>query len=517
MDTSARTVQPFVDWYGIWAGYGGIDDETGLSRIYEAPEGVRLSVQPARKVGPFFRPERPWEKRSINHSATMVLDNGTYKMWHHCVGEPSSDGAAEFICYAESSDGHNWVRPDLGLYDYCGSRQNNILFPRDHLFLESVFIDPTAPAAERFKAVSATLMYLHNGVPVPNMNKRKLQELLRETANLGDVGTPEEIMRREWVMEQHIRGAVSADGLSWRILDKPLLGWHKDQSAYDSISVGAFDADTGEYVAYLRGIVDRRRSVRRTGGPKFGDWPKPRFVFMGDVEDGPTTTVYQPCYTRMPGSGMRVLFPSMYYQLDEELDIHLATSRDGHTWSRPERAPIITRDRNDGGRYSCLYAFPNLMPFNDEEWCLPFVAYNQRHDYRGAKARPVHGSAFAHPDEGEYWWAVWKQNRLVALEAPVEGRVTMAERELSGQELRLNFQTERDGWVKVELVSVPTTPPSDCQAFEGFGLAEADVLTGDHLSHPVTWRGSSDVSRLRGEKLSFRLTMSRAKVFAIEF
>lgn len=58
MDTSVRTVQPFVDWYGIWAGYGGIDDETGLSRIYEAPQGVKLSLQPARKVGPFFKEAR---------------------------------------------------------------------------------------------------------------------------------------------------------------------------------------------------------------------------------------------------------------------------------------------------------------------------------------------------------------------------------------------------------------------------------------------------------------------------
>lgn len=510
MDSSARTIQPFVDWYGIWAGYGDLDYETGQNRIFEAPEGVKLAVQPARKVGPFFSRERPWEERSINHSATMVLDNGTYKMWYLSMGEPSSDDATSFICYAESSDGHNWARPDLGLYEYRGSRQNNILFPTDHFFLESVFIDPTAPASERFKAISATLMYLHNGVPVPGMNKKKLRELLRETANLGDVGTPEEIMRREWVMEQHIRGAVSADGLNWRILDEPLLGWHKDQSAFDSISVGGFDADTGEYVAYLRGIVDRRRSVRRTGGPKFGDWPKPNFVFMADSEDEPTTTVYQHCYTRMPGHGMRVLFPSMYYQLDEELDIHLATSRDGHIWSRPERTPIITRERNDGGRYACLYAFPNLMPFNDEEWCLPFLAYNKRHVYTAPKDRSF-------PNEGEYWWAVWKQNRLVALEAPVQGRVTMVERELSGEELRLNFQTEAGGWVKVEVVSLPTTPPSYSLAYEGFGFEEADALSGDHLSHPITWNGSSDVSRFKGQKVSFRLTMSRAKVFAIEF
>ena len=107
MDTSAHKVQPFVDWYGIWAGYGDLDYETGQNRIFEPPEGVKLSVQPARKVGPFFSQEHPWEKRSTNHAATMVLDNGTYKMWYQSMGEPSSDDAMSFMCYAESSDGHD--------------------------------------------------------------------------------------------------------------------------------------------------------------------------------------------------------------------------------------------------------------------------------------------------------------------------------------------------------------------------------------------------------------------------
>ena len=32
------------------------------------------------------------------------------------------------ICYAESHDGINWVRPDLGLVEYNGSSKNNIIF-----------------------------------------------------------------------------------------------------------------------------------------------------------------------------------------------------------------------------------------------------------------------------------------------------------------------------------------------------------------------------------------------------
>ena len=53
------------------------------------------------------------------------------------------------------------------------------------------------------------------------------------------------------------------------------------------------------------------------------------------------------------------------------------------------------------------------------------------------------------------------------------------------------------------------------QAIEGFGLEAADVLAGDELAGVATWRGSSDLSALRGRQVAIRLHMGRAKVFAV--
>ena len=33
----------------------------------------------------------------------------------------------DFVCYAESSDGISWVRPELGLVEFDGSSRNNII------------------------------------------------------------------------------------------------------------------------------------------------------------------------------------------------------------------------------------------------------------------------------------------------------------------------------------------------------------------------------------------------------
>ena len=111
---------------------------------------------------------------------------------------------------------------------------------------------------------------------------------------------------------------------------------------------------------------------------------------------------------------------------------------------------------------------------------------------------------------------MWKRDRLVALEAPVRGRVTLVERTCHGEELRLNFQTQKEGgWIKVELVEPLTSPPTPVKVIEGFGLEDADMLTGDHLSRPVTWRGKSDLSDLKGRHVSIRIHLARAKVFAV--
>ncbi len=56
---------------------------------------------------------------------------------------------------------------------------------------------------------------------------------------------------------------------------------------------------------------------------------------------------------------------------------------------------------------------------------------------------------------------------------------------------------------------------------EGYFLSEdefkkiVDVLSGDHLSKTVTWKGKSDLSALKGKKVAIRISMARAKIFSI--
>ena len=199
------------------------------------------------------------------------------------------------------------------------------------------------------------------------------------------------------------------------------------------------------------------------------------------------------------------MFPSFYHRIPSTVDIHLAISHDSYNWSRPERKPIIDLSY-EGGEYGSMYASPSLVALDSGEWRLPFVGNQRKHDFldRGRN----------YPEDGEFRWASWREDRLAGLHAAAEGSVVLVQRPCAGKEMRLNYRTEKDGWVKVELVNPPVTPPRPVQAFEGFGLDAAETLSGDELSRVVRWNGKSDLSMLRGKEVSVRLYLNRAKVFS---
>ena len=93
--------------------------------------------------------------------------------------------------------------------------------------------------------------------------------------------------------------------------------------------------------------------------------------------------------------------------------------------------------------------------------------------------------------------------------------MTLVERPLSGGPMTLNYRTEPDGWVCVELVEPPHTPPQLVDVLPGCGLDAADPLVGDELGRMVTWRGSGDLSALAGREVSVRLHLKRAQVFCL--
>ena len=124
----------------------------------------------------------------------------------------------------------------------------------------------------------------------------------------------------------------------------------------------------------------------------------------------------------------------------------------------------------------------------------------------------------ADPADSGYRWATWQENRLVALQADADGACTVMLPRRPKREIRFNFQTMLDGWIRVELIGRKKMWPPEPQAgIQGYTFADCDLIQGDSLSQTVTWNGQSALPEPEGEEeLALRIRVSRAKLFAVE-
>jgi len=65
----------------------------------------------------------------------MFQDGDIYRMYYRGATWPGVGVPYQFyLCYAESDDGINWRRPELGLVEFDGSTRNNILLRKNGAF-----------------------------------------------------------------------------------------------------------------------------------------------------------------------------------------------------------------------------------------------------------------------------------------------------------------------------------------------------------------------------------------------
>ncbi len=144
----------------------------------------------------------PDEKR-VYFMGSVLYVEGTYHLWY-----TGHDGSSRQVCYAVSEDGLNWTKPDLGLVEYKGNKENN-------------------------------LVSLGEGEPMPGYSALVIH----------DPEDPDPARRFKMIREvspNAIIASVSADGLSWQ----PAAG-NEDIMKGCSLEPSGFIRHKGVY--YLNG------------------------------------------------------------------------------------------------------------------------------------------------------------------------------------------------------------------------------------------------------------------------
>lgn len=144
-------------------------------------------IRPEPVLKPSDSPDAP-DNAATHFYGTVMQDQGKFRMWYYAIHRVDDEGAIGIspVCYAESDDGENWVRPALGQVEWKGSRENNLI---------AVGPDPTGECA-------GISVIRDDEDPDPDRRYKMVYGKRRR-------GPDGEVLN--WV----VRTAVSPDGLRW--------------------------------------------------------------------------------------------------------------------------------------------------------------------------------------------------------------------------------------------------------------------------------------------------------------
>ncbi|MDP6115485.1 MAG: hypothetical protein QF437_07880 [Planctomycetota bacterium] len=484
---------PLVAWDFIHVGACAWTD-TRECVPCDVPRGIELRVEQATKSEPVLVANKPWEDGSLGWSQ-VIEDEGRYRMWYSMTRY--SKPLAQYLLYAESEDGLEWHKPELGLIEIHGSKANNAVRSGTGANHSHVFKCPDEPPENRYRC-----MYFKSwweGEPGEEIDNdeghRRLD--LKNAAKPGEETLP-------FSLNGKMLGLNSPDGIHFTEIEKPVLDeWH------DTHNICYYDEEKKIYRAYLRGFYGGRRAVSYCESDDFENLPASKAIHHHSSDDLPDESLYSNCYTIYPGRpDIHLMFPAIYHQSSDTVYGQLAVSTNGLNWSRFSRQTIIPCGAAGEDDEGYVYPEPDLLRFNNEGkfrlLCHAGACYHN--EWYNENLRNNHYSTF-------YSWAEWPEDRLAGAYAAGDGEFTI-QMQTCGDRLLANFRTEQDGWIRFELVDRLVWPPQPFPGFEGFRFEDCDVLTSDETHRPVTWSGKADLSSMKGTNVAIRVRLHRATLFS---
>ncbi|MCX6992103.1 MAG: hypothetical protein NT011_03055 [Kiritimatiellaeota bacterium] len=492
-------------------------------RFIAESEGIVLEVNPATKAGRVLTPERPWEAFRIT-SDVVLEDNGLYKMWYSAIAHYQGkqgmvpcprcrlensgnkvvcvkcgwplleiDGMSKNLfhkCFAVSTDGIHWERPDLGLVEYEGNTRNNIFECTGAMGVPA--INPLGPPEEKFMAIS------------------------------------------EYQGQLYI--SVSPDGLRWTMKPKPVLPFSADtnnQVIYDPV--------LGKYVAFLRGFPGRRTTARcEFDSLDEAPWPYQHIprqpdntgtTYIADElekvmdvdENDPklpgldinhlSANIYRPgvylgfpgIFRKYPPAGLdRIGRENHRYFAqgnDGTFETQLAVSRNGRQWTRPDRRPYVANGpfgSPDGG---LIMVVPGWIERDHEIYQY----------YNGL--RTTHGIFDPGVDRqvGSIFRLIQSKDRFISASAGSKGgRFVTPPLVHQGKTLDLNIDCGGLWETSAQILDEGGNP------IKGFTQADCDRVDLNPLCHSMTWRGQSNLGQTAGKPIRLEFFMHASKLFTFQ-
>jgi len=431
------------------------------NHLIQEMDNVRLQLHRPVQVP---RPDSPLPRA---HMVSVIKDGDLYRAWYR-GGNPDYDGPTfsghpgETLRYAESQDGHNWYRPNLGLQEIRGNKDNNVVLANMPPFLHNVmvFVDTRegVDPSERYKAVGG-----HPG----SGNKR---------------GTTKEGIG--------LYGFVSPDGFEWTNIGEIIPYRPEWRHAFDSPNVAFWSEAEQLYVCYFRTWIEPGgpRTISRSTSPDFINWSDP-------VEMAPNLRG-EHFYTSMTHPYVRA--PHIYIALPTRF---VPLARDSGHEVRPNRTDVLFMTSRPGSiHYDRLFTEAFMRPgLNPDRWGNRdnFVASNV------VQTGPAELSIY-HRSGDRY---VIRTDGFISVHAgSEEGNLTTKPLIYSGNRMEINFSTSAVGFVQVEMIDT-----------NGNVVAKSQPMVGDAIDSPVVWPEGEAISQWSGKSMQIRFNLKEADLYSFRF
>lgn len=426
--------------------------------------------------------DKPWEGRFSTY-VSIINDGIRYRMYYRGLTGNDNKGAQQVTCYAESVDGISWSKPNLGLFEVNGTRDNNVVLMDNSLRTThnlSVMYDSRqgVEADERFKAVGG------------ESTKNPSSGLFRY---------------------------VSPDGIHWKRYSKDTTALFNAKEL-DSQNVLTWVPSENVYAIYLRGWTGGKpgqryppggiRSIARSVSKDFIHWSEPEWMTFGDtpVEHLYTNTTHP--YFRAPQIMVSMPFrfsPKVKVLSDAQLmengtdptqwqgvaDAVFMTSRGGNVYDRKFLESFVRPgpEQKNWGARSNMPAMGVISTGKNEMSFFVTRAYGTKDIFLERMKLRTDGFASLHAGYSE-------------------GNVISKPMILRWGKFNMNYSTSSIGYVKVILLN------EKGKEIPGFGEADAERITGDKIDGEIRWKSGKTLKDLANTKVRIKFIARDADIYS---
>lgn len=458
-------------------------------------QNVTRELGKAKKIGVVLEPSLDtdfhpsWKKPD---GARVALDFGYYltvlrnerenkfQMWYMAY-------RGSGVGYAESTDGIQWTKPDVG--------GGNIVHKSQGF---SCSTDPTVPwgSPDKYKAAFDSFLDKgRNGQDICKCCLAYSPDGIHWTSyNNGNAVTGRAADTHNQILWDPIMG-------KYRLLTRTDIGSQggSGESRSTRIMVHTAGNDLSKHPAAWKTIADRI-VVNDPAGEKTG-WGTPKLQF-----NGMTTWIYEGVYFALMDvytMGRSRFFSGFDYETrheDDYMDFYIGTSRDGINFDKSwiyARKPLVPRGPAGSFDKDGIKPPSQIVTYNDEHWIF-YGGMSERHYSIGRDMK--------------IGLAKLRLDGFICLEAKDKpGTIVTKPFKLEGDTLQVNVDAS-GGRFYAEVLD------EDGKPAPGFTAKEAKLYDDvDELRLKAQWKNNKDLSELRGRLIRLKFYLRNVKLYSFSF